>query len=33
MRSRYSAFVREDAAYLLVTWHPDTRPPNGWAWK
>ena len=26
MRSRYSAFVREDAAYLLATWHPDTRP-------
>ncbi len=26
MRSRYSAFVREDAAYLLATWHPTTRP-------
>jgi SEC-C motif-containing protein len=26
MRSRYAAFVREDAAYLLVTWHPGTRP-------
>ncbi len=26
MRSRYSAFVREDADYLLVTWHPTTRP-------
>jgi SEC-C motif-containing protein len=26
MRSRYSAFVREDAAYLLATWHPSTRP-------
>ena len=26
MRSRYSAFVREDADYLLATWHPDTRP-------
>lgn len=26
MRSRYSAFVLEDAAYLLATWHPDTRP-------
>ncbi|WP_345616813.1 YchJ family protein [Streptomyces ziwulingensis] len=26
MRSRYSAFVRRDAAYLLRTWHPRTRP-------
>ncbi|MET3919570.1 YchJ family protein [Arthrobacter sp. UYEF20] len=26
MRSRYSAFVVLDAAYLLRTWHPDTRP-------
>lgn len=26
MRSRYSAFVREDAAYLLATWHASTRP-------
>ena len=26
MRSRYSAFVREDAAYLLATWHPGERP-------
>jgi len=26
MRSRYSAYVREDAAYLLATWHPRTRP-------
>ena len=26
MRSRYSAFVREDAAYLLATWHSRTRP-------
>jgi SEC-C motif-containing protein len=26
MRSRYSAFVLEDAAYLLDTWHPSTRP-------
>lgn len=26
MRSRYSAFVMLDAAYLLRTWHPDTRP-------
>ena len=27
MRSRYTAYVREDAAYLLATWHPSTRPP------
>ncbi len=26
MRSRYTAFVVEDEAYLLSTWHPDTRP-------
>jgi SEC-C motif-containing protein len=26
MRSRYTAFVLEDAAYLLATWHPATRP-------
>ena len=26
MRSRYSAFVREDAPYLLATWHTSTRP-------
>ena len=26
MRSRYSAFVRQDAAYLRATWHPSTRP-------
>ncbi|MFP5368811.1 MAG: YchJ family protein [Actinomycetes bacterium] len=26
MRSRYSAFVLLDAAYLLDTWHPETRP-------
>jgi SEC-C motif-containing protein len=26
MRSRYSAFVRQDAAYLLATWHTSTRP-------
>ncbi|MFJ9041280.1 YchJ family protein [Streptomyces sp. NPDC102406] len=28
MRSRYCAFARKDAAYLLRTWHPDTRPPG-----
>lgn len=26
MRSRYTAFAREDAAHLLRTWHPSTRP-------
>ena len=26
MRSRYAAFVREHAAYLLATWHASTRP-------
>ena len=26
MRSRYSAFVKGDAKYLLRTWHPRTRP-------
>ena len=26
MRSRYSAFVRDDADYVRASWHPDTRP-------
>ncbi|WP_364518709.1 YchJ family protein [Nocardioides sp. LML1-1-1.1] len=26
MRSRYTAFATGDAAYLLATWHPATRP-------
>jgi SEC-C motif-containing protein len=26
MRSRFSAFAVGDTAYLLRTWHPDTRP-------
>ena len=26
MRSRYSAFVRGDVAYLLATWHNSQRP-------
>jgi SEC-C motif-containing protein len=26
MRSRYSAFVKGEAGYLLRTWHPRTRP-------
>lgn len=28
MRSRYTAFVREDAGYLLATWHSSTRPAS-----
>ncbi len=28
MRSRYSAFVHADAAYLLNTWHSSTRPES-----
>lgn len=28
MRSRYSAFAARDEAYLLRTWHPDTRPES-----
>nr|WP_213816493.1 YchJ family protein [Glaciihabitans sp. dw_435] len=28
MRSRYSAFVTGDVAYLLATWHPATRPAS-----
>ncbi len=26
MRSRFSAFAVGDVAYLLRSWHPDTRP-------
>jgi SEC-C motif-containing protein len=26
MRSRYTAYVRENEAYLRATWHPSTRP-------
>ncbi len=26
MRSRYSAFVKDERAYLLATWHPSARP-------
>jgi len=26
MRSRYTAYVLGDEAYLLATWHPSTRP-------
>ena len=38
MRSRYSAFVLDQLAYLLDTWHPSTRPallepnPPGLKW-
>ena len=28
MRSRYCAYVRDNAKYLLATWHPTTRPPQ-----
>ena len=28
MRSRYTAFVREQAHYLLATWHPSHRPDH-----
>lgn len=28
MRSRYTAYVLADAAYLAATWHPDTRPAD-----
>ncbi|WP_338682978.1 YchJ family protein [Streptomyces acidiscabies] len=28
MRSRYSAFVKGNSAYLVRTWHPRTRPGN-----
>ncbi|MDV6373462.1 YchJ family protein [Deinococcus arenicola] len=28
MRSRYSAYALGNAAYVLATWHPDTRPPE-----
>ncbi len=28
MRSRYTAYVRRDAPYLLRTWHPSTAPDS-----
>lgn len=28
MRSRYAAYVLKLKAYLLATWHPDTRPSS-----
>lgn len=38
MRSRYSAFARGLAPYLLETWHPSTRPDrvdldDGMTWR
>ena len=38
MRSRYTAFVLNDAAYLAASWHPSTRPadvtvPAGIEWR
>ncbi len=38
MRSRYAAFVKRNAAYLVYSWLPETQPPDvgelpmeGWA--
>ncbi|MFT4235658.1 MAG: YchJ family metal-binding protein [Microbacterium sp.] len=28
MRSRFDAFTRADAEWLLATWHPSTRPAD-----
>ena len=28
MRSRYTAYTRNDVAYLSSTWHPSTRPES-----
>ena len=28
MRSRYAAFALGDSAYLLASWHPDSRPAS-----
>jgi len=37
MRSRYTAYVRQDEAYLLRTWSPGSRPDSlelgGIAWQ
>lgn len=38
MRSRYTAFVLADDAYVAASWHPDTRPadataPTGIDWR
>lgn len=26
MRARYTAYIAHDEAFLLATWHPETRP-------
>lgn len=28
MRSRYSAYVKDELAYLMASWHPRTRPES-----
>lgn len=28
MRSRFAAYARRDAAYVLETWHPSTKPDS-----
>jgi SEC-C motif-containing protein len=28
MRSRYTAYTKQNWSYLLKTWHPDTQPPR-----
>jgi len=28
MRARYTAYAREDGAFLLASWHPSTRPAS-----
>ena len=28
MRSRFEAYKRGDADWVLASWHPDTRPPG-----
>ena len=38
MRSRYTAFVVRDSAYLAASWHSETRPgdasaPTGVEWR
>lgn len=38
MRSRFSAYSRGLSAYILASWHPDTRPekldvPDGTIWR
>lgn len=32
MRSRYSAYVLQLEDYLLYSWHPKTRPEEGFDW-